>query len=86
MFFIEYIFIWSEKIVDLLIGSLLKLVTWILQLIGQGFTYLIGQTSPTSATHGAPIFSFCFSHWFRYNRCLPVTVVSSGIVYFYHLR
>ena len=56
MFFIEYIFIWSEKIVDLLIGSLLKLVTWILQLIGQGFTYLIGQTSPTSATHGALLF------------------------------
>ncbi|HAP5173062.1 TPA: hypothetical protein IUY99_001938 [Enterococcus faecalis] len=56
MFFIEYIFIWSEKILDLLIGSLLKLVTWILQLIGQGFTYLIGQTSPTSATHGALLF------------------------------
>ncbi len=56
MFFIEYIFIWSEKIVDLLIGSLLKLVTWILQLIGQGFTYLIGQTSSTSATHGALLF------------------------------
>ncbi|HAP4004093.1 TPA: hypothetical protein IUU68_002496 [Enterococcus faecalis] len=56
MFFIEYIFTWSEKIVDLLIGSLLKLVTWILQLIGQGFTYLIGQTSTTSATHGALLF------------------------------
>ena len=34
----------------------MKLVTWILQLIGQGFTYLIGQTSPTSATHGALLF------------------------------
>lgn len=84
MFFIEYIFIWSEKIVDLLIGSLLKLVTWILQLIGQGF-YLLDRADKPYFSHTwcATIFSFCFSHWFRYNRCLPVTVVSSGIVYFF---
>lgn len=56
MIVIDYIFAWSGKIVDVLIGSLLKLVTWVLQLIGQGFSYLLGQTSPNSATHGALLF------------------------------
>lgn len=87
MFFIEYIFIWSEKILDLLIGSLLKLVTWILQLIGQGFTYLIGQTSPTSATHGALLFlAFVLVIGLGIIAVYLSPLLAVGLFIFYHLR
>lgn len=56
MIVIDYIFAWSEKIVDVVIGSLLKLLTLLLQFIGRGFSQLVGQTQPSSATHGALLF------------------------------
>ncbi|EGO6066369.1 hypothetical protein KZ113_002276 [Enterococcus faecalis] len=56
MIVFDYIFAWSEKIVDVVIGSLLKLLTLVLQFIGQGFSQLVGQTQPSSATHGALLF------------------------------